>query len=104
MSHSMPNTQQRGDVRIAKLSGGKVRVWEDLTDGELEELPDESSGCDLLLDFSNVGYVNSDDLGAIINLHRRMKTVGGRLTLINLNAEVYEVFTATHLHTYLTIR
>jgi len=103
MSPSLPNTQQRGDVRIVKLSGEKVRVWEDLTDGELEGLPDESSGCDLLLDFSNVGYVNSDDLGAIINLHKRMKRFGGRLTLINLNAQVYEVFTVTHLHTYLTI-
>src|SRR4029077_16758076 len=38
-----------------------------------------------------------------IGLHRRMKACGGRLTLFNLNAEIYEVFTATNLQTLLGI-
>jgi len=103
MSASSPNTQQRGDVKIITLSGGKVRVMEDLMEGELEGLTEEPRGCHLLLDFSKVEYINSDDLGVLINLHKRMKRFGGRLTLSNLNAQVYEVFTVTRLHTLLTI-
>jgi anti-sigma B factor antagonist len=95
--------QQRGDVKINTLSGGKVRVVEDLMQGELEGLTDEPRGCHLLLDFGKVEYINSDDLGALINLHKNMQRFGGRLTLCNLNAQVYEVFTVTRLHTLLTI-
>jgi anti-sigma B factor antagonist len=76
---------------------------EDLMEGELEGLTDEPRGCHLLLDFSKVEYINSDDLGVLINLHKKMQRFGGRLTLVNLNAQVYEVFTVTHLHTFLTI-
>ena len=103
MSASSPKMQQRGDVKIITLSGGKVRVMEDLMEGELEGLTEESRGGHLLLDFSKVEYLNSDDLGVLINLHKRMLRFGGRLTLSNLTAQVYEVFTVTRLHTLLTI-
>ena len=103
MSASSPNMQQRGNVKVITLSGGKVRVVEDLREGELEGLTDEPRGSHLLLDFSKVEYINSDDLGVLINLHKRLKRFGGRLTLFNLNAQVYEVFTVTRLHTFLTI-
>ena len=103
MSVSSPKMQQRGDVKVITLSGGKVRVMEDLMEGELEGLTDEPRGCHLLLDFSKVEYINSDDLGVLINLHKKMQRFGGRLTLVNLNAQVYEVFTVTRLHTLLTI-
>ena len=103
MSASSPNMQQRGDVKIITLSGGEGRVVEDLMEGELEGLTDEPRGCHLLLDFSKVEYLNSDDLVVLINLHKRMQRLGGRLTLFNLNAQVYEVFTVTRLHTLLTI-
>ena len=103
MSASSPNMQQHGKVKIITLSGGKVRVMEDLIESELEELTEESRGGHLLLDFSKVEYINSDDLGVLINLHKKMQRLGGRLTLSNLNAQVYEVFTVTRLHTLLTI-
>ena len=103
MSASSPEMQQRGNVKVITLSGGKVRVVEDLMEGELEGLTDEPRGCHLLLDFSKVAYINTVDLGVLINLHKRMKRFGGRLTLSNLNAQVYEVFTVTRLHTLLTV-
>jgi anti-sigma B factor antagonist len=103
MNASSLNMQQHGEVRIITLSGGKVRVVEDLMEAELEGLTKESRGGHLLLDFSKVEYITSDDLGVLINLHKRMQRLGGRLTLCNLNAQVYEVFTVTRLHTLLTI-
>ena len=90
MSASSPKMQQRGDVKVITLSGGKVRVMEDLMEGELEGLTEEPRGCHLLLDFSKVEYIDSDDLGVLINLHKRLKRFGGRLTLSNLNAQVYD--------------
>ena len=53
--------------------------------------------CHLLLDFTNVEYVTSVELGTLISLHTKMKASGGRLTLFNLNFQVFEVFLATHL-------
>ena len=103
MSDSSPKMEQRGEVKIITLRGGKVRVVEDLMEGELEGLAEESRGGHLLLDFSKVEYLNSDDLGVLINLHKKMQRFGGRLTLVNLNAQVYEVFAVTRLHTFLTI-
>ena len=103
MSASSPKMEQRGDAKIITLSGRKGRVVDDLMEGELEGLTDEPGGYHLLLDFSKVVYLNSDDLGVLINLHKKMLRFGGRLTLINLNAQVYEVFRVTRLHTLLTI-
>jgi anti-anti-sigma factor len=103
MSASSRNMQQHGNVKVITLSGGKVRVMEDLMEGELEGLTDEPRECHLLLDFSKVEYINSDDLGVLIKLHKKMLRFGGRLTLFNLNARVYELFTVTRLHTFLTI-
>ena len=44
MSASSPKMQQRGDVKVITLSGGKVRVMEDLMEGELEGLTEEPGG------------------------------------------------------------
>jgi anti-anti-sigma factor len=103
MSVSWPELQQCGDAKIITLSGGKVRVMEDLREGKIEGLTDEPRGCHLLLDFSKVVYLNSEDRSVLINLHKKMQRFGGRLTLFNLNAEVYEVFTVTRLHKLFTI-
>lgn len=48
-------------------------------------------------------YLTSLELGALIALHKRMKTCGGRLTLFNLSAPAYEIFVTTRLQSFLGI-
>ena len=49
----------------------------------------------LYLDLDEVEYMSSGMLGVMIVLDRKLRDVGGRLVLLNLNPGVYEVFHAT---------
>jgi anti-anti-sigma factor len=95
--------EQHGNVKIIRLSGGKVRVMEDLMKSEVKDFTHEPAQCHLRLDFSKVEYVNSNDLHVLFNLYKRMQSFGGQLILCNLNEQVYEVFVVTRLHSLVTI-
>ncbi len=101
--HSSPKVEQSDNVRIITFTADKVRDVQDMLARELEGRTDKLEACHLLLDFTNVEYLNSLELGTLITLHKRLKTAGGRLTLFNLNAQIYELFTITHLQTVMGI-
>jgi anti-anti-sigma factor len=54
-------------------------------------------GVQLVLDLSDVRYFSSAVLSQLINLKRRVTTVGGRFTIQNVHSELLEVFRVTHL-------
>jgi anti-anti-sigma factor len=95
--------EQHGNTKIIRLSGGKVRVMEDLMKSEVKAFTHEPRQCHLLLDFRNIVHITSDDLVVLINLYKRMQSFGGELILSNLNEDVYGVFVVTRLHTLLTV-
>jgi anti-anti-sigma factor len=101
--HLPPKVEQSGNVRIITFTADRVRDVENMLARELEGRTDGLGQIHLLLDFTNVERLSSVELGTLITLHKRMKACGGRLTLFNLSAPVYEVFTATHLQTLLGI-
>jgi anti-anti-sigma factor len=57
----------------------------------------------LLLDFTNVKRLSSCELGTLITLHKRLIHSDGRLTLFNVSASLFEVFSLTRLDTLLGI-
>ena len=95
--------EQTGNVKIITFTGGKARDIENTLARELEGQTDTLGECHLLLDFTNVEYLSSVELGTLISLNKKMKESGGRLTLFNLNAQVFEVFAVTRLQTLLGI-
>ena len=58
----------------------------------------------LTLDFAAVDYVRSEDLGALIALHKRVEVNGGRLTLLNVRPLVSGVLSVTRLDTLFDVR
>ena len=98
----LPKTEQTETVKIITFTAGQVRL-ENVIATELEGLTDDLGECHLLLDFTNVEYVTSVELGTLVSLHKKMKASGGRLTLFNLNLQVFEVFLATHLEALIGI-
>jgi carbon storage regulator len=98
----LPKTEHTGMVKIITFTAGQVRL-ENVIATELEGLTDDLGECHLLLDFTNVEYVTSVELGTLVSLHKKMKASGGRLTLFNLNLQVFEVFLATHLEALIGI-
>jgi|SRR5215471_4291490 anti-anti-sigma factor len=51
----------------------------------------------VLLDLTNVTYMDSSGLGAIVGLYISAKTVKSQLRLINLNERLKELFSLTRL-------
>src|SRR5947209_1672234 len=101
--HLPPKVEQSGNVRIITFTAGKFRDVENVIAGELEGRTDALGGCHVLLDFTNVERISSAELGSLITLHKKMKASGGRLTMFNMKAEIYEVFTVTRLQTLMGI-
>ena len=102
-NHLPPKVEKSGKVKIITFTGDEVRDVENVLAKELQGHMEELTECHLLLDFTHVEYLSSVELGTLISLHKKVKASGGRLTLFNLNAQVYEVFTVTRLQTLLGI-
>jgi anti-anti-sigma factor len=60
--------------------------------------------CDLVLDFRKVQYLASTDIANLVSLKKRLTGLGGKLTLINVNADIHDIFKATRLDTFFAIR
>src|SRR5579871_6825487 len=97
-----PKVENSGNVRILTFAGGRRDVVNMLA-RELIGCTEGLAGCHLLLDFTNVDALGSEELGTLIGLHKKLAACGGRLTLFNLAAQVYEVLVVTRLHTLLGI-
>jgi anti-anti-sigma factor len=102
-TRSSPKTERTGTLKVITFTAGQKRDVENVIATELEGLTDQLGDSHLLLDFTNVEYITSVELGTLVSLHKKMKTSGGRLTLFNLNPQVFEVFTATRLETLIGI-
>jgi anti-anti-sigma factor len=98
-----PKMERGGDVCVITLTGTSRAGFENLIARELDGRLDALGGCHLLLDFNNIECLNSAELGTLISLHKRMKNSGGRLTLFDFKASVYEIIIVTHLQTLLNV-
>lgn len=92
---AQPNTENR-KIKILDLWGGlTVSTVEDLK----KEVSEAAKGNDdeIVLNFESVDHVDSSGLGAVIScyvtLHRKRK----KLSLVNLNNKIREIFYYTHL-------
>jgi anti-anti-sigma factor len=61
-------------------------------------------GRDLRLDLGGLEYLSSTGLGLLVALDRHVRAAGGHLSLHNVAAPVYEVFSVTRLTTLLDVR
>lgn len=95
--------ESSGDVRIITFAAGRKRCMEEVIATEIDHMDGGESECHLLLDFTNVTSITSVELGTLIGLHKKMRASGGRLTLFNLNLNVFEVFSITRLEKLLEI-
>jgi anti-sigma B factor antagonist len=95
--------EQSPDVTIITLARCDNRELENDIATQLLGRSDEIGASHLLINFANVDYVSSLELGTLVGLHRQREASGGRLTLFNLSPRVYEFFTITRLNTLLDI-
>jgi anti-sigma B factor antagonist len=97
----------RGKVTEAFFRDGRVILNEETAQavaGRLFDLVGKMAGRTLVLNFANVAYLTSTMLGKLIALHKRVRAVGGRLVLWDMQPDVFEIFEITRLHTIFNIR
>ncbi|MBM3995055.1 MAG: hypothetical protein FJ303_13005 [Planctomycetes bacterium] len=75
----------------------------DLID-DLFALVQESGRPNLYLDFSAIGLVGEIVLEKVVVLDGQLRERGGKLTLLKLNASLYEMFEANNLTAVLDLR
>jgi anti-anti-sigma factor len=97
--------QTNDDVAVITLT---ARCLDDMTaeaaGEQLLRLADEHGRDRLCLDLGELPYLSSMWLGKLVALHKQVRSRGGHLTLVNVPAPVYEVFSVTQLHRLLDIR
>jgi anti-anti-sigma factor len=71
---------------------------------QLIALADGIGDGELHLDFSEVTYLDSTALAALVALHRRAEQTHGRLVCCNLAADLLKLFRLTRLDTILDVR
>jgi len=65
---------------------------------------DEMGRRKILLNFGNVEYLSSAALAKLITLNKKLQQVGGRLSLCNIDPQIYEVFEITKLNKLFNIQ
>jgi anti-sigma B factor antagonist len=98
-----PKIERTANVTVITFTADAIRDVENVIARELEGHLDGTVKRQLLLDFTNVKYLNSLELGTLITLHKRVHDAGGQLTLFNLDAQLRELFSITRLDTFLAI-
>jgi anti-anti-sigma factor len=96
---------RNGSCSIVRLVGCKD-LHEDnvqMIDGQMANLVEDREGQHLILDLEAVGYLTSTALERFAALHRRLRQRGGRLTVANVRAAVWELFHVTQLDQILEV-
>lgn len=52
----------------------------------------------VLIDFSNVSYIDSSGLATLIELLQRLNKIGGKLNICNVSEKIKNIFEVTKLH------
>ncbi len=93
------DVQHVGETTVVRFKG--KRILDEQTvhfiDQQLNNLVDKPGCKKMLLNFQDVEYLSSAALGTLINLQRKMMSLGGRLSLCNVIPQIFEVFVITKL-------
>ena len=95
-----------GDVTVVNFTDKKILDEQNIQviGEQLFSLVDQDGRRKLLLNFGNVELLSSAALGKLLTLHKKVKTAGGKLTLCNINEDLYEVFEITKFNKLLDIQ
>lgn len=84
-----------GDATIVRCTGKLVAGSTSILQTEIRSLLPGSKR--IVLDLTDLGYMDSSGLGSIIGLYVSAKSAGGRLEMINLSARVRQLFSITNV-------
>jgi anti-anti-sigma factor len=84
-----------GDAIVVRCTGKLVAVTTGILQSEVRSLLSGSQR--IVLDLTDLGYMDSSGLGSIIGLYVSAKTAGARLEVIHLSQRVRHLFSITNV-------
>jgi anti-sigma B factor antagonist len=107
MSNAAPkiSVEYAEKATIAILTDEKILKEDDIQalESSLMPLVTQTSGINLIIDFSNVRFFSSSVLGLLIRVMKKINESGGRLKFCCIDPKIYEIFKITHLDTIFDI-
>ena len=104
---AMPNLEVRrqGDKTFIRFAGlDRLDEYNSHVPGEELALLAKHNPCArFVLDLANIRFITGSALGRLVGLNRKVRSVGGRLLLANLNPVVTQVLAVTHLDKVLEV-
>jgi len=88
-------TSSEGDATIVRCTGKLVAGSTSMLKAEIRNLIPASKR--IVLDLTELSYMDSSGLGTIIGLYVSAKSAGTRLEMINLSKRVHELFSITNV-------
>jgi anti-sigma B factor antagonist len=98
-----PSLPETAPAAVLTVQNGQVGASINQLAGEVAERPARWKGREVRIDFRALDYVDSRELGALVTLNRKVKSAGGRLTLVNVRPFVSGVLEVTRLDTILDV-
>ncbi len=97
--------ENHGDQAVVRIAATQFGSVDDEPTGEsLISLLGGVNKPLLVLDFANVSFLSSIGLALLVRLHKSLVANGRRLSILNLQPHIYEVFNVTRLNTVLEVR
>jgi anti-sigma B factor antagonist len=92
------------DVTIVDLHEPHIRDMNQVQQiaTELYDLVDNKTRRNLILDFSKVVLLSSSALGVLITLNKKTQTLGGKLVMVGLKDDIYNLFKLAKMHKLFT--
>lgn len=84
-------------------------VGEDIVAARVPELRSKMRGAvaegvrEMVLDLVNVQMVDSTGIGLLIAAHNSLSKLGGRLAVINVSAEILDLFQTMRMHQHFSV-
>ena len=85
-----------GDVHVWAIDGGVDSTTHDQFVEAMEAILDQGE-TKVVLDLTDLTYINSMGLGTLVSLHKRFKKAGAALKFANLHTNVGTVLRFAHL-------
>ncbi len=94
--------EKKGDITICSLSG-EINITTSPQLRKTFESFVSSNVTKIVIDFSQVSYIDSSGLATFIELLQRLKKIGGNFCICSMSQKVKNIFEVTKLHKLFTL-
>jgi anti-sigma B factor antagonist len=95
--------ESRGDRRIIRIKGKVTFEHCPLLQTQLDSVLEDGVR-QVVIDFSEVPFIDSSGIGEVLRLFKRVKESGGEVVLANPNQKLRDLFLMYRFHQFMTIR